>query len=220
MAKRLLAKYRQKRNFAKTAEPSGEQAVSPSNRLRFVIQKHAASRLHYDLRLELDGVFKSWAVTKGPSIDPADKRLAVGVEDHPLDYGDFEGTIPQGQYGGGTVQLWDRGFWSPTGSKSAEEGLKSGDLKFTLAGKRLQGDWVLVRMKGNRFAGKRTNWLLIKHRDPSARPGETQALLDLDRSVASGRSMAQIAAGKGKSPTPFMLAAEGVQAHGVGRTAP
>jgi bifunctional non-homologous end joining protein LigD len=203
-AKESLARYLQKRDFTQTAEPSGQVAVTPSRRLRFVIQKHAASRLHYDLRLELDGVFKSWAVTKGPSIDPGDKRLAVEVEDHPLDYGDFEGTIPKGQYGGGTVQLWDRGFWFPTGSKSAEEGLRSGDLKFTLEGQRLQGDWVLVRMKGKRFDGKRTNWLLIKHRDPSARPGAAQALLDLDRSVASGRSLAQIAAGQGKAPTPFM----------------
>ncbi|HEY6455860.1 MAG TPA: DNA ligase D [Steroidobacteraceae bacterium] len=193
--KKSLARYQEKRDFTQTDEPSGQGAVSPSKRLRYVIQKHAARRLHYDLRLELDGVFKSWAVTKGPSIDPADKRLAVEVEDHPLNYGDFEGTIPQGQYGGGTVQLWDRGFWSPTGNKSAQEGLKSGDLKFTLQGERLQGDWVLVRMKGNRFGGKRTNWLLIKHRDASARPGEAQALLDRDRSVASGRSMAQIAAG-------------------------
>jgi bifunctional non-homologous end joining protein LigD len=215
LTKQALTRYQAKRDFTQTAEPSGQAAVSHSSRLRFVIQKHAASRLHYDLRLELDGVFKSWAVTKGPSIDPADKRLAVEVEDHPLDYGDFEGTIPKGQYGGGTVQLWDRGFWSPAGGKSAEEGLKSGDLKFTLEGKRLQGEWVLVRMKGDRFGAKRTNWLLIKHRDPSARPGEAQALLDLDRSVASGRSMAQIAAGKGKAPTPFMLAAEGVKADAV-----
>jgi bifunctional non-homologous end joining protein LigD len=217
--RKSLARYQEKRDFTQTAEPSGRHAVAPSTRLRFVIQKHAASRLHYDLRLELDGVFKSWAVTKGPSVDPSDKRLAVEVEDHPLDYGDFEGTIPKGQYGGGTVQLWDRGFWSPAGSRSAEEGLKSGDLKFTLEGKRLQGEWVLVRMKGNRFGGKRTNWLLIKHRDPAARPGEAQALLDLDRSVASGRSMAQIAAGTGKSPTPFMLAANGVKADAVWRAA-
>src|ERR1700722_13360230 len=158
MAKRLLAKYRQKRNFAKTAEPSGEQAVTPSPRLRFVVQKHAASRLHYDLRLELGGVFKSWAVTRGPSIDPSDKRLAVEVEDHPLDYGDFEGTIPKGEYGGGTVQLWDRGFWSPEGSKDPQAAFKSGELKFTLEGQRLRGSWVLVRMRSDRNGGKRNNW--------------------------------------------------------------
>jgi bifunctional non-homologous end joining protein LigD len=205
MAKKALAKYREKRDFSKTAEPSGERAVAPSSRLRFVVQKHAARRLHYDLRLELDGVFKSWAVTRGPSDDPVDKRLAVEVEDHPLDYGDFEGTIPAGEYGGGTVQLWDRGYWTPEGSKSPQDALRSGDLKFTLGGKHLHGSWVLVRMKNDRTGGKRTNWLLIKHRDASARTDHGAALLAHDRSVASGRSMAQIAAGKGRAPAPFML---------------
>lgn len=138
-ANRKLSKYREKRDFQKTAEPSGARTVAPGKSLRFVIQKHAARRLHYDLRLELDGVFKSWAVTRGPSLDPADKRLAVEVEDHPLDYGDFEGTIPRGEYGGGTVQLWDRGYWTPEGDKSPEEGLKSGDLKFILDGDKLHG---------------------------------------------------------------------------------
>src|SRR5271154_6098970 len=121
-----------KRDFAKTSEPSGEQQVAPANRRRFVIQKHDARRLHYDLRLELDGVFKSWAVAKGPSLDPHQKRLAVEVEDHPLDYGDFEGKIPEGEYGGGTVQLWDRGFWSPESNKPTQEMFDKGDLKFTL----------------------------------------------------------------------------------------
>jgi bifunctional non-homologous end joining protein LigD len=213
--KASLARYRKKRDFAKTAEPRGHRRVSGAKQLRFVIQKHAARNLHYDLRLELNGVFKSWAVTRGPSIDPSDKRLAVEVEDHPLDYGDFEGTIPKGQYGGGTVQLWDRGYWKVEGNKSPEEALKSGDLKFTLAGKRLKGSWVLVRMKNNRYGNKRTNWLLIKHRDAAAEVGEAQALLDLDRSVASGRSMSQIAAGKGKAPTPFMLAKQSVNADAV-----
>src|ERR1700758_1770215 len=142
-----LSKYRAKRDFSKTAEPSGQTKITASNRRRFILQKHAATRLHYDLRLELDGVFKSWAVTRGPSLDPHDKRLAVEVEDHPLDYGDFEGTIPKGQYGGGTVQLWDRGHWRPEGSAAAM--LKKGDLKFELAGKRLHGSWVLVRMKND-----------------------------------------------------------------------
>jgi bifunctional non-homologous end joining protein LigD len=205
MAKKALAKYREKRDFSKTAEPSGERAVAPSSRSRFVVQKHAARRLHYDLRLELDGVFKSWAVTRGPSDDPADKRLAVEVEDHPLDYGDFEGTIPAGEYGGGTVQLWDRGYWTPEGSRSPQDALRSGDLKFTLDGEHLHGSWVLVRMKNDRTGGKRTNWLLIKHRDVSARSDGGAVLLARDRSVASGRSMAQIAAGKGRAPAPFML---------------
>ena len=113
MGTNKLSAYQAKRDFTKTGEPSGAARVKPAEHLRFVIQKHAASRLHYDLRLELDGVFKSWAVTKGPSRDPRDRRLAVEVEDHPLDYGDFEGTIPKGEYGGGTVMLWDRGFWAP-----------------------------------------------------------------------------------------------------------
>src|SRR4051812_40343002 len=143
---RKLATYRAKRDFSKTAEPSGTRKTSTSRRLRYVIQKHAATRLHYDLRLELDGVFKSWAVTKGPSLDTKVRRLAVEVEDHPLDYGDFEGTIPKGQYGGGTVQLWDRGFWEPEGEKSPQEMLRRGDLKFRLEGDKLQGGWVLVRM--------------------------------------------------------------------------
>lgn len=200
-----LSTYRSKRNFTKTAEPSGATEIAASKRRRFVIQKHDATRLHYDLRLELGGVFKSWAVTKGPSLDPHDKRLAVEVEDHPLDYGDFEGTIPKGQYGGGTVQLWDRGYWEPEGNKTPEQALASGDLKFTLDGKHLHGSWVLVRMKQDRNRGKRTNWLLIKHRDEYAREEDGDAVLVTDRSVASGRTMAAIAAGKGRGPAPFML---------------
>jgi bifunctional non-homologous end joining protein LigD len=194
------------RDFEKTAEPSGEAEVAPSKRRRFVIQKHDATRLHYDLRLEFDGVFKSWAVTKGPSLDPRDKRLAVEVEDHPLDYGDFEGTIPEDQYGGGTVQLWDRGYWE---SDDPERGFKKGDLKFTLDGEKLHGSWVLVRMRHDRNGGKRTNWLLIKHRDEFAKEGDANDILEADQSVASGRSMEQIAAGKGKAPKPFMLAKAG-----------
>ena len=203
MALKKLSTYRKKRDFGKTAEPSGEVKVAPAKQRRFVIQKHDATRLHYDLRLEFDGVFKSWAVTRGPSLDPHDKRLAVEVEDHPLDYGDFEGTIPDDQYGGGTVMLWDRGTWE---SDDPERGFKKGDLKFTLHGDKLHGSWVLVRMKGDRYGGKRTNWLLIKHRDGYAREGEANDILEEDRSVASGRSMDQIAAGKGRAPKPFMLA--------------
>lgn len=205
-----LSKYRAKRDFTKTGEPSGEAKLGASGRRRFVIQKHAATRLHYDLRLELDGVFKSWAVTRGPSLDPQDKRLAVEVEDHPLDYGDFEGTIPKGQYGGGTVLLWDRGYWEPEGDLAPEEALAKGDLKFSLDGERLHGSWVLVRMKHDRTGGKRTNWLLIKHRDAFSREGDGDAILKQDKSVASGRTMAAIAEGKGRGPKPFMLARNGV----------
>jgi len=201
VAQKKLKVYRTKRDFTKTTEPSGRTSVAPAKARRFVIQKHDATRLHYDLRLEFDGVFKSWAVTRGPSLDPKDKRLAVEVEDHPLDYGDFEGTIPKGQYGGGTVQLWDRGYWL---SNDPERGFKKGDLKFALEGGKLHGEWVLVRMKHDRNGGKRTNWLLIKHRDEYAREGKANNLLDDDTSVASSRTMAEIAAGKGHAPTPFM----------------
>src|SRR6202049_4571684 len=185
MASRTLSTYRAKRDFTKTAEPSGELVVAASKYPRFVIQKHAATRLHFDLRFELDGVFKSWAVTRGPSLNPNDKRLAVEVEDHPLDYGDFEGTIPKGQYGGGTVQLWDRGYWQPLPGISAEAALKAGELKFELEGERLHGSWVLVRMRKDRESGKRSNWLLIKHRDDAADSAHAAALLAQDRSIAS-----------------------------------
>src|SRR5262245_37866502 len=148
MAKSKLSPYRQKRDFTKTSEPSGRGEVAPAEYPRFVVQKHAASRLHFDLRLELAGVFKSWAVTRGPSLDPKDRRLAVETEDHPLDYGDFEGTIPQGEYGGGTVMLWDRGFWASDGD--ATKALRKGELRFTLVGEKLQGGWVLVRLRHDR----------------------------------------------------------------------
>lgn len=208
-----LSAYRGKRDFRKTSEPSGSIEVRPSKRLRFVIQKHDATRLHYDLRLELNGVFKSWAVTRGPSLDPADKRLAVEVEDHPLDYGDFEGTIPRGEYGGGTVMLWDRGYWEPEADQSPEEALKKGDLKFTFHGERLKGSFVLVRMKHDRDGGKRTNWLLIKHRDEMAVDKNGDAILKREaNSVASGRDMKTIASGKGRKPTPFMLNKAAVEA--------
>ncbi|WP_421580996.1 DNA ligase D [Shinella sp. M31] len=216
MAADKLSNYKNKRDFKQTQEPSGSTEVKASNRLRFVIQKHDATRLHYDLRLELDGVFKSWAVTKGPSLDPSDKRLAVEVEDHPLDYGDFEGTIPKGQYGGGTVMLWDRGYWEPEGSKSPEEALKKGDFKFVLHGKRLHGSFVLVRMRHDRDGGKRTNWLLIKHHDDHSVEENGAAILDENMtSVASGRTMDQIAAGKGRKPRPFMTASGDVEADAV-----
>jgi len=199
-----LAKYRAKRDFSKTAEPQGAEHSKPSRRLRFVVQKHAATRLHYDFRLELDGVFKSWAVTKGPSLDPHDRRLAVEVEDHPLDYGDFEGTIPKGEYGGGVVMLWDRGYWEPEPGTDPHEGLRKGDLKIVLDGERLKGGYVLVRMK-RREREKRDNWLLIKHHDGYAVEGDGERLVDdAQTSVASGRGMDEIAAGQGKGPKPFM----------------
>jgi bifunctional non-homologous end joining protein LigD len=202
MADDQLARYRAMRDFTKTAEPAGAERTKPSKRLRFVIQKHAATRLHYDFRLELDGVFKSWAVTKGPSLDPHERRLAVEVEDHPLDYGDFEGTIPKGQYGGGTVMIWDRGYWEPEGDPHAM--LEKGDLKFTLEGERLHGSFVLVRMKP-RERERTTNWLLIKHHDQFAVDDSGTMVTEVaTSSVASDREMDEIAAGKGKGPKPFM----------------
>lgn len=199
-----LARYRSKRDFGRTSEPSGSGATAPATRRRYVIQKHAASHLHYDLRLELDRVFKSWALPRGASLDPNDKRLAVEVEDHPLDYGDFEGTIPGGEYGGGTVQIWDRGYWTTEGDTPPDAALKKGTLKFRLDGERLHGSWVLVRMNRPLSRSKRLNWLLMKHRDEfSHRDGE-DALSTNDHSVASGRTMDEIEAGIGAMPKPFM----------------
>jgi bifunctional non-homologous end joining protein LigD len=190
-----LGEYRRKRDFTKTAEPEGGR-VRAAKKRAFVIQKHAASHLHYDLRLEHDGVMKSWAVPKGPSLDPSVKRLAMQVEDHPIEYNKFEGTIPKGEYGGGTVMLWDRGTYRYGGSDSdPEEGLRrgyeKGDLKFVLDGKRLKGSWVLVRM---RRPGK-PQWLLIKHRDEHAVPG-SDVTAEHQTSVATGRTMEEIASGK------------------------
>ncbi|OYW53197.1 MAG: DNA ligase D [Hyphomicrobium sp. 32-62-53] len=207
MAKQKLISYRQKRDFEKSQEPSGKVRIAAAAHPRFVIQKHAARRLHYDLRLEVGGVFKSWAVTRGPSLDPSDRRLAVEVEDHPLDYGDFEGTIPKGQYGGGTVMIWDRGFWSPAPDVEPAEAIESGELKFTLAGEKLEGSFALVRLRRDREKGNRTNWLLIKHHDGFDRAG-APPVTDDDRSAASGRTMEQITAGKGKAATPFITRAE------------
>lgn len=192
MASSKLATYRAKRDFTKTGEPSGTKAVPAAQRLRYVIQKHDATRLHYDLRLELDGVFKSWAVTRGPSLDPHVRRLAVEVEDHPIDYGDFEGAIPKGEYGGGTVMLWDRGEWEPRGD--AKKDLASGHLKFTLHGERLKGNFVLVRMKP-RSPRDKDNWLLIKEHDQYERPAAEGAVTDaFMTSVTTGRTMEEIAA--------------------------
>ena len=168
-APRSLATYRAKRNFAKSPEPSGQapakskRGAAPKATLSFCVQKHLASHLHYDFRLEHRGVLLSWAVPKGPSLRPGDKRLAMRVEDHPLDYGEFEGVIPEG-YGAGIVMLWDRGTWEPE-SPDIDEALERGDLKFTLHGVKLKGSWVLVRTGGSAFGGTGRSWLLIKHRD-------------------------------------------------------
>src|ERR1044071_161919 len=178
-----LATYNKKRNFKETPEPKGSSGKT--NRFRFVVQKHDASRLHYDFRLELGGVLKSWAVAKGPSLVPGEKRLAVEVEDHPVSYGDFEGTIPEGQYGGGTVLLWDRGTWEPEGDPS--EGLEKGRLTFSLEGEKLKGAWHLVRMKP-RPREKQPSWLLIKSEDRFARSESDPDILDeAPLSVKSGR---------------------------------
>ena len=185
-----LQEYKRKRDFSRTGEPAGTRPKKGGH--RFVVQKHAATRLHYDFRLELDGVLKSWAVTKGPSTDPGDKRLAVEVEDHPIEYREFEGTIPKGQYGGGTVMLWDRGSWEPL--VDPHQGLDRGNLKFKLHGERMKGEWHLVRMK-RRPGERRNNWLLMKSRDAFASEGDglTEAF---DTSVKTGRSMGAIAEGE------------------------
>jgi bifunctional non-homologous end joining protein LigD len=189
-----LTKYRQKRNFEVSPEPSGTQRrASPKQRLLYVVQKHRATQLHYDFRLEHNGVLLSWAVPKGPSLDPSVKRLAMQVEDHPREYGCFEGVIPEGEYGGGTVMVWDTGDWSAE-SDDVEAALKKGDMKFTLHGKKLQGSWVLVRTKG--FGSKADkSWLLIKHRDRFA--STTDVTADEPRSVLSKRLLADIARDEG-----------------------
>ena len=194
-----LDEYAAKRCFEKTPEPppSGTKST-PAAKPYFCVQRHDATRLHYDFRLEIDGVLKSWAVTKVPSLDSATKRLAVEVEDHPLEYGSFEGTIPQGQYGGGTVQLWDQGTWTPQ-SDDPEGDLAKGHLKFTLDGERLHGGWALIRMHDRDVRPGRTarhNWLLIKEKDEWAQPGEPDALLAADTSVTTGRTLDEIASSK------------------------
>ena len=184
-----LAQYKAKRDFALTAEPAGKVARGKGN--RFIVQKHDATRLHYDFRIEVDGVLKSWAVTKGPSANPDDKRLAVRTEDHPMSYAEFEGIIPKGQYGGGTVMLWDRGTWAPITGKSAKD-IDKGHLHFTLDGERMKGEWILIRLKP-RAGEKRENWLLRKIEDAYA--GGTDDLVARElTSVLTGRTMAEIAA--------------------------
>ena len=186
-----LTEYRHKRNFHKTPEPRGQRAAKSDGKRAFVIQKHAASHLHYDFRLEDNGVLKSWAVPKGPDLDPAKKRLAMQVEDHPLEYGGFEGIIPEGEYGGGTVMLWDHGAWEPIGD--AAKGLREGHLKFILHGEKLRGAWMLVRKGGRNAAPEERAWFLFKERDEFARPGES-ITEEMPLSVTTGRDMAEIAA--------------------------
>jgi bifunctional non-homologous end joining protein LigD len=187
----LLSTYRAKRDFTKTPEPAPKRAAKAGD--SFVVQKHAARRTHFDFRLEHDGVLKSWAVTKGPSLDPTQKRLAVMTEDHPLEYAKFEGVIPKGEYGGGPVMIWDRGTWQPL--NDPDEGLAKGDLKFRLHGDRLNGDFVLVRMKPRKGDRGRENWLLIKKRDAFAGDGDEPTEV-YDTSVKSGRTMDEIQHGE------------------------
>lgn len=190
-----LEKYKEKRNFRVTPEPAGKEhpASKPKRRLSFVIQKHRATQLHYDFRLEWNGVLLSWAVPKGPSLDPSVKRLAMQVEDHPIEYGGFEGIIPEGEYGGGTVMVWDRGQWEPE-SDDPDAALQKGDFKFKLFGKKLHGSWVLVRTRGYGSRADKS-WLLIKHRDQYASTKDITE--DQPRSVLSQRLLAEIARDEG-----------------------
>ena len=211
-----LAEYNAKRDFEKTPEPAGDAGKSEAGNL-FIVQKHDATRLHWDLRLEVDGVLKSWAVTKGPSPDPDVKRLAVRTEDHPMSYARFEGTIPKGEYGGGTVMLWDQGSWAPVEGKSAAD-LEDGHLHFTLDGERMKGEWLLIRLK-SKPGEKRENWLLRKLNDRHAEEGDVLVERELT-SVLTGRSMAEIAADKkgefalaGKKDDAFLAQMKKASAH-------
>jgi bifunctional non-homologous end joining protein LigD len=190
-----LDSYHRKRNFRTTPEPKGRVRNRKAGALAFVVQKHAASHLHYDFRLELDGVLLSWAVPKGPSLDPADRRLAMHTEDHPVEYGDFEGVIPPKQYGSGTVMVWDRGTWEPQPREDPREGYRKGRLKFVLHGEKLRGGWTLVRARGTKYGDNDKSWLLIKEADAFARHGaDAQVVDDEPLSVVSGRDMDRIAA--------------------------
>jgi len=191
-AEQALIRYRAKRDFNRTAEPQGASEPAVGN--GFVVQKHAATRLHYDFRLELDGVLVSWAVTRGPSLNPDDKRLAVRTEDHPLDYARFEGTIPKGEYGGGTVMLWDNGTWEPIPGKDPRKTLPEGHLHFILHGRRMQGEWILFRMKP-RGRQKGENWILRKVDDAFA-AGSDDLVGGYLTSIDTDRTMEEIAAGK------------------------
>ena len=193
-----LAEYNRKRRFEVTPEPAGKPGGARGKILEFVVQKHRASRLHYDFRLEHDGVMLSWAVPKGPSLDPANKRFAMQTEDHPIEYNQFEGVIPEGEYGGGTVMIWDRGTWEPE-VEDVDRALAKGDLKFKLYGKKLRGSWVLVRMRDRQ-------WLLIKHRDKVASTVDIAAAKP--RSAVSRRTLAGIARRAGATARQLAQAAE------------
>jgi bifunctional non-homologous end joining protein LigD len=193
-----LAEYTRKRRFDVTPEPAGKPGRARKKVLEFVVQKHRASRLHYDFRLEHDGVMLSWAVPKGPSLDPANKRFAMQTEDHPIEYNQFEGVIPEGEYGGGTVMIWDRGTWEPE-VNDVDAALAKGDLKFTLRGKKLRGSWVLVRMRPRQ-------WLLIKHRDHEASKADLTTAKP--RSAVSRRTLAGIARRAGASARQLAQAEE------------
>jgi bifunctional non-homologous end joining protein LigD len=193
-----LAEYNRRRSFSVTPEPAGKLGRVRNEALEFVIQKHRASSLHYDFRLEHDGVMLSWAVPKGPSLDPSNKRFAMQTEDHPIEYNRFEGVIPEGEYGGGTVMIWDRGTWEPE-VEDVDRALAKGDLKFTLHGQKLRGSWVLVRMRDRQ-------WLLIKHRDKAA--STTDITAAKPRSAVSRRTLASIARRAGASPRQLKQAEE------------
>jgi bifunctional non-homologous end joining protein LigD len=192
-----LGEYNRKRRFGVTPEPAGKQGRAKKEDLQFVVQKHRASRLHYDFRLEHDGVMLSWSIPKGPSLDPSVRRLAMQTEDHPIEYNQFEGVIPEGEYGGGTVMIWDRGTWEPE-VEDVDRALEKGDLKFKLYGKKLRGSWALVRMRERQ-------WLLIKHRDKYA---STKDITAKNRSVVSRRSLAGIARAAGASAKQLVQAKE------------
>ncbi len=190
-----LREYRKKRDFRVTPEPGGRaRRTKPAREFHFVIQKHQARNLHYDFRLEWNGVLLSWAIPKGPSLDPSVKRLATRVEDHPVAYAGFEGIIPEGEYGGGTVMVWDQGTWMPEVA-DVDAALERGDLKFTLRGRKLRGSWVLVRTRGFPPGSSRPSWLLIKHRDRYASQEDVTA--SKPRSVVSRRTLAGIARDEG-----------------------
>lgn len=183
-----LNDYNKKRDFRKTKEPQGKSGKR-DGKLRFVVHHHAAQNDHFDFRLEWEGVMPSWVIPKGPSFDPGDKRLAIKVEDHPLDYRNFEGTIPEDEYGGGTVMIWDEGTWQPQDDAAAGSGIKEGELKFTLEGERLTGKWVLIKMHGKASNGGK-NWLLIKEKDKHAKADAD--LSGYRTSVRTGRTMKEI----------------------------